>query len=474
MTTAYLIVDLGFGDAGKGSLTDFLARRAVTDGHGVHTVVRYNGGPQAGHNVVTPDGRHHTFSQFGAGTFVPGVRTHLARHMLVSPAAMLAEAAHLDKVGVPDSFSRTTISAQSLIITPFQQAANRLRELARGDARHGSCGMGVGEAQADRIALGDEAVLFAGDLADEARTRAKLQALRAYKRAQLDDVLARLPDTPAVRRERVAFDADDVVETTLDGYRRFLRHARIVGDGYLGEVLRWPGGVVFEGAQGVLLDEWYGFHPHTTWATTTLAHADALLAEQGYGGAVTKLGLTRAYQTRHGAGPMPTEDPTLSRERPDAHNGDDPWQHGFRVGPLDLPLLRYAHAVVGHLDGLVVSCLDRIANRDGAVATGYWTDAPFPAASFVLADDVRANDNPLIRTIEVHPSQWSERQRLDHQERIGRALGTCRPVYEHDLSPAALAYRVADDLGVPLALTSWGPTAADKRIVASELLPATP
>ena len=167
------------------------ARRAVTDAHGAHTVVRYNGGPQAGHNVVTPDGRHHTFSQFGAGTFVPGVRTHLACHMLVSPAAMLAEAAHLDGVGVPDAFARTTISARALVITPFQQAANRLRELARGDARHGSCGMGVGEAQADRIALGDEAVLFAGDLADKARTRAKLQALQAYKQPQLDDVLAR-------------------------------------------------------------------------------------------------------------------------------------------------------------------------------------------------------------------------------------------------------------------------------------------
>ncbi|MEM6782683.1 MAG: adenylosuccinate synthetase [Bacteroidota bacterium] len=469
MPKAFLIVDLGFGDAGKGSLTDFLARRAAADGRGVHTVVRYNGGPQAGHNVVTSDGRHHTFSQFGAGTFVPGVRTHLSRFMLISPPAMLAEAAHLAEVGVPDAFARTTISARSLVITPFQQAANRLRELARGDARHGSCGMGVGEAQADRLALGDDAVLFAGDLADETRTRTKLHTLRVHKHAQLADVLARLPDTKAVRRERVAFEADDVVETTLAGYRRFLRHARIVGDDHLGEVLRWPGAVVFEGAQGVLLDEWYGFHPHTTWATTTLANADVLLAEHGYGGMVVRLGLTRAYQTRHGAGPMPTEDPTLSRARPDAHNGDDPWQHGFRVGPLDLPLLRYAHAAVGRLDGVVVSCLDRLEEGRVPYATGYRLNNTSGAIKerFVTEAD-------RVTSVRVHPTRWSEQQRLGFQERLGRCLDTCTPLYDEARSPDELAALVAADLGVPLALTSWGPAATDKRVVTPGVFSSVP
>ena len=83
---AYIIVDLGFGDAGKGLLTDFLARRCHAG-----LVVRYNGGAQAGHNVVTADGRQHTFAQFGSATFIPGVRTYLSQHVVIHPGALLVE-----------------------------------------------------------------------------------------------------------------------------------------------------------------------------------------------------------------------------------------------------------------------------------------------------------------------------------------------------------------------------------------------
>ena len=132
---AYIIIDLGFGDAGKGLLTDFLTRRFEAG-----LVVRYNGGAQAGHNVVTPDGRQHTFSQFGAGTFIPGVRTILSRHGVIDPVALLVEGDVLETKGVPDVYTRLRISAQALIITPFHRAANRVREQARGADRHGSCG----------------------------------------------------------------------------------------------------------------------------------------------------------------------------------------------------------------------------------------------------------------------------------------------------------------------------------------------
>ena len=74
MATVVLLAGLGFGDEGKGTVTDYLVRT-----HSAKMVVRYNGGAQAAHNVVLPDGRHHTFAQFGSGTFVPGVRTHLSR-----------------------------------------------------------------------------------------------------------------------------------------------------------------------------------------------------------------------------------------------------------------------------------------------------------------------------------------------------------------------------------------------------------
>ena len=80
-----LLVDLAFGDCGKGTVIDFLARTVEPD---PVLVVRFNGGPQAGHNVFTPDGRHHTFSQFGSGSFVEGTRTLLSRFMLIEPYAM--------------------------------------------------------------------------------------------------------------------------------------------------------------------------------------------------------------------------------------------------------------------------------------------------------------------------------------------------------------------------------------------------
>src|SRR5436190_2071933 len=101
---AILVVDLAFGDCGKGTVVDFLTRRC-----GAHTVVRFNGGPQAGHNVVTSDGRHHTFSQFGSATFLPGVRTVLSRFMLIEPYALLNEAAHVRSVGVADALDRLLI-----------------------------------------------------------------------------------------------------------------------------------------------------------------------------------------------------------------------------------------------------------------------------------------------------------------------------------------------------------------------------
>src|SRR5215210_8082512 len=123
---AIVLVGLGYGDEGKGAWTDFLARTEP-----VHTVVRFNGGAQAGHNVVAPDGRHHTFAQFGSGTLVRGVNTHLSRFMLVNPLGLLREDAELRALGVTDALARLSIDREALVTTPFQVAANRLRELAR-------------------------------------------------------------------------------------------------------------------------------------------------------------------------------------------------------------------------------------------------------------------------------------------------------------------------------------------------------
>ena len=147
---AFIVTGLGFGDCGKGTVTDALTRR-----FDARLVVRFNGGAQAGHNVVLPDGRHHTFAQFGAGTFVEGVRTHLASHVVVHPTALAVEADYLARGGVPDALSRLTADPRCLVTTPFHQAAGRLRERLSG---HGTCGVGVGETMRDALAHADDAI----------------------------------------------------------------------------------------------------------------------------------------------------------------------------------------------------------------------------------------------------------------------------------------------------------------------------
>ena len=123
---------------------------------------------------------------------------------------------------------------------------------------------------------------------------------------------------------------------------------------------------VFEGAQGVLLDEVWGFHPHTTWGDCTLGSARALLGERPF----QSLGLTRTVTCRHGAGPLPghTLDLDVLLE---PHNSSDGWQGAFRKGPLDVVLLRYALDVLGKIDGLVVNHMDWL-RPVWPVITGHW------------------------------------------------------------------------------------------------------
>lgn len=438
MAEVLLTVDLGFGDAGKGTVVDFLTRR-----HTAHTVVRYNGGAQAGHRVVAPGApaREHVFAQFGSGTLA-GADTHLSRFMLLEPLAMLEEERHLRQIGVSDAFRRTTIDARALVITPFQRAVNRLRELARGDARHGSCGMGVGETVADALEHGERA-LFAGDLARPAALRAKLELLHAVNLAKARALLPRLPAGEAAARELELLE-EPAPGWLLDAYAEFSAQARVVPGEHLAGLLRRGGALVFEAAQGVLLDEWAGFHPHTTWSTTTLENAERLLAEAGHTGPTTRVGITRAYTTRHGRGPLVSEDPALTAALPDACNGFGPWQQSFRVGWLDLVLLRYALELTGPLDYLAVTCLDRLeALPELKVCRAYAYD-----------------------TFAVERIARSPRPRdLAYQQRLTEHLARCRPLLERLPDRQALLDLLARDLGTPVGLVSEGPTAADKRLL---------
>ncbi len=389
------VVDLGYGDAGKGTVVD-----AICANRPVRAVLRFNGGAQAAHNVLTESGRHHTFAQFGAGT-LRGVPTHLTRFMVVDPLALAAEA---NALGNP--FELLTVDGDALLATPWHRAANQRRERARGDARHGSCGMGVGETMA--YALGHPDAPRAADVLSRTRLRRRLAAVAA------DLGPADVP-------------LDDVV----DAFLAFGRTVAIVGAGHTGRLLR-EGPCVFEGAQGVLLDEWRGWHPHTTWSTTTFANVAELCPS------FRRLGVVRTYTTRHGAGPFVTEDPAL--DLPETHNGVGRWQGAFRTGHFDAVAHRYAVEVAGGVDGLAVTHLDVPARCPELRVCGSYT----------------LDGEPWTRIV---PGPYRD---LDHQADLTARLERARP---GPLSrPDDWAGALGSLLGAPVLIESHGPSAADKKI----------
>lgn len=325
MQQAILTVHLGFGDAGKGSIVDFL-----TCEYGAHTVVRYNGGAEAGHRVVTPAGAEHVFAQFGSGTLA-GAATHLSRscwwlsRWRCAPRRITCTRWALTPSPTPPSM-RGRVRSRLSSVRPTGSRSWRC-----GGARDGSCGLGIGETVADTLAHGVR-TLHIGDLRRPDVLAAKLAFVRALNRAKVAALRPSLPDNDQVADELSVLFDDDWLDWLMAEYASFVAQAPIVEGDFLAAGLRAPGVAIFEGAQGVLLDEAYGFHPHTTWSDTTLRNADRLLAEASYVGTVQRIGITRAYATRHGAGPFVSEDARLDARLPDAANTDGAWQQGFRVG----------------------------------------------------------------------------------------------------------------------------------------------
>ena len=439
-----IVVDLGYGDAGKGTIVDWLCARGARDaadgtggtggtggahGRQVQAVVRFNGGAQAAHHVLGPGGVPHAFAQFGSGTFTPGTRTFLSRFMLVDLLALVAEAEHLTGLGVPDPFGLLAIDSGALLTTPYHRAANRAREEARGDGRHGSCGMGIGETA--RYALDHpEDAPRAGDITRPRALAAKLTRLR----------------------DRLAADTAVTGELPPPGdiaavYRAIAARVTLAGDGYLGQLLA-RGPVVFEGAQGALLDEWRGFHPYTTWSTTTFENAETLLRESG--ATAVRLGVTRTYQTRHGPGPFPTEDPAL-RDISEPHNAGGRWQGPFRAGHLDAIALGYAAAVTGGVDAVALTHLDTARRH---------------AEKLRICRGYEVNGRPVTR-IEPGPPRD-----LAHQEKLSATLLAARPVYDPAGQPDAGDWpeAVAEILRAPVTIRSHGPAVTDKTARALDAL----
>ncbi|MBI5077741.1 adenylosuccinate synthetase [Candidatus Falkowbacteria bacterium] len=358
----FIECDLGFGDAGKGTITDFLCRA-----FNIPLVIRFNGGPQAGHYVVLPDGRYHCFAHFGSGTFVEGVRTLLSRKMLIKPDNLLVEEKFLRRQHVTDAFSRLTIDSSSPIITPYHQMICQIHEIARGENRQGSCGLGVGQAiQDEEMGI----MIYPADIGDTVVLKRKLDEMRA-KKMELAKTLVNQSYSSEANSILIYFTEEYPAKKLLRAYKDFELQHNIAFDD-VEELIKsavfngTP--MLFEGAQGALLDKTGGFQPFVTKSRATFHNVNILLGQRidqkllKERFQIQKIGIMRPYAHRHGAGPLVTEDSSLLRYFSDHNNQANRWQGMFRVGWLDLLAIRYGIMLNGGVDWIALTNLDKLTS----------------------------------------------------------------------------------------------------------------
>lgn len=412
--SAVLTVDLGYGDAGKGTIVDALVRKTRAN-----LVVRYNGGAQCAHNVVTDDGMHHNFHQFGSGTLA-GCDTLLGPEVRVNPREFLRERHDLTQTGATAVY----VDERCLITTPWHMALNRIRENARTN-RHGSCGMGVGET-----------VQYSLNYVDAPRVRDlvsdfidKLELVYHRLKTEADTLL--LADSSTVSQ---VFKVSSF-QVIVDEMKRFRRQVFILDHGQVLEMLQ-KRDTVFEGAQGVLLDEDWGFHPYTTWSHTTLLHAEELATEAGLN-VTQRLGIIRSYMTRHGAGPLTGEihpEVAAFKKLTEAHNDTNEWQQHWRVAPADLTAWNYAVRKCPGLDTLAITHMDKVDTSRWDIQDSYSLDH----FDRIKPDDFAAREHATTRMMQVTNRVYA--------------------VMSH-----AVLDVISTGLRLPVYVTSHGPKSGDKK-----------
>lgn len=325
---ARAVIGANFGDEGKGVLTDYLC---ATQGAGV--VVRFNGGAQASHTVVTPDGLRHVFSHFGSGTLW-GVPTFLSQFYACNPIIFFDEGKLLGELGIRP---RVFAHPGCLVTTFADMMINQQMEMDRGDKRHGSVGLGV-----------NETIMRSG------LPNLKITMADLWNRVPLEKTLREICGKYAqFRCGKTIEKPDEMIAAFLHKCDMF---AEAVNPAGIGDC-REP---VFEGAQGLLLDQNNKvFFPHVTRSNTGMQNVRVLCQQAGID-EIDAYYVSRTYLTRHGAGPIPGEDPNLSYF--DDTNTEHEFQGKLRFAPLDpIGLHERCAADSGGIYKLVLTHCDQIA-----------------------------------------------------------------------------------------------------------------
>lgn len=295
---ARAVIGANYGDEGKGLVTDYLCAK---EGAGV--VVRFNGGAQAGHTVVTPEGTRHVFHHFGSGTFL-GIPTFLSRFFVCNPILFGQE-----RSGLVGAKPEIWADPECLVTTFADMLYNQRLEDVRDTTRHGSCGVGF----------------------NATIVRHKEIPLR------MNDLWRDLRQVEPILEEIIHFYQDETrlgktLEVTPEMIESFLNECHYLAE-HVSPATPWDfEDPVFEGAQGLLLDQnRYQDMPYLTRSNTGMQNVRRLCDEMEIDG-VLPYYVSRAYLTRHGAGPLPGEWPYRYA---DDTNVDHPYQGALRFAPLD-------------------------------------------------------------------------------------------------------------------------------------------
>ncbi|ALP88856.1 MULTISPECIES: adenylosuccinate synthase [Clostridium] len=347
--SAFIVLGAQWGDEGKGKMTDYLAEEA-------NVVVRFQGGNNAGHTVVVGD-KEYKLHLIPSGILYEDKLNVIGNGVVVDPKALFEEIDYLEGVGVKVTPEKLIISDRAQLIMPYHKVLDKLKEQARGKNDIGTTGKGIGPCYTDKF---ERCGIRVCDLMHEDVFTEKLKENIEMKNAYITKVLGGEP---------VSFD--EILKEYLEfakKLRPFVQDTsvRVYND------IKADKTVLFEGAQGMLLDIDYGTYPYVTSSNTT---AGGVANGVGIGpNMITNaVGITKAYTTRVGKGPFPTEllDETGDWIREKGHEYGVTTGRSRRCGWLDLVIVKTACRVSG-LTSLAVTKIDTLAGLDKLrVCVGY-------------------------------------------------------------------------------------------------------
>ncbi|HEX7661919.1 MAG TPA: adenylosuccinate synthase [Pseudonocardiaceae bacterium] len=421
---AIVVIGAQWGDEGKGKATDLLGGR-------VQWVVRYQGGNNAGHTVVLPDGQDFALHLIPSGVLTPNVTNVIGNGVVVDPGALLDEMAVLNQRGVDTS--KLLISADAHLIMPYHVAIDRVTERYLGKSRIGTTGRGIGPCYQDKVAR--VGVRFQ-DVLDEKILRQKVEAALDFKNQVLVKVY-----------NRKALDPDQVVDTVLGQSERFadrIADTRLL----LNKALERGETLLLEGSQGTMLDVDHGTYPFVTSSNPTAGGACAG-AGIGPGRITAVMGILKAYTTRVGSGPFPTElrDEVGERLRKTGGEFGVTTGRARRTGWFDAVVARYAARVNGITDFFLTK-LDVLSGFDRV-----------PICVAYEVDGKRVDDMPMTQTDVHHAVPVYEEMPGWFED-----LSACRDFDELPANAKAYVHRLEELAGARVSVIGVGP-GRDQTIV---------